>query len=71
MDLLNQDIKSDILITFKELNNEKKNKGTVSQQVETTNKEICIIKKNQIETLELKNTITEKQKCSRQTQKQL
>jgi len=71
LDLLNQDIKSDILNMFKELNNERKNKGTISQQIENTNKEISIIKKNQIETLELKDTITKKQKCSRQTQQQL
>lgn len=52
---------------FKELNNGKIKK--LSQQAENTNKEVSIIKK--IEILELKNTVTKKQKCSRQTQQQL
>lgn len=44
MDLVNQDIKSDTLNMFKELNNGKIKK--LSQQAENTNKEVSIIKKN-------------------------
>ena len=62
-DLLDKDFKSVTIHMFKELKEiiskgTKKNMRTISHQTENINKEIKIIKRNQIEILELTSTIT-------------